>query len=247
MIKQVVVFGATIAVILFAVVLSMLSAPAVGEQEMPFGGEEDVAFADMLWKSMGGYEKWPMKSDVYPGKSPHGELLQLYYNLVNISGKPYHIIVKDNFGGEDATLEAVSQSPREHLGAVTVMLQREPGYDVDNSNWFWAKYKPDGAIDKNAKGVALAGRVAKGMDAGCIACHSNAKDSDYLFTNDTVAMSLDPAELLQEKCTTCHNLDRVKRTRKDKAGWDKIVDRMIRNGAKISEAERQELSEYLAE
>jgi|GEM_PF-3494242 len=30
----------------------------------------------------------------------------------------------------------------------------------------------------------MAGRVAKGMEQGCIACHSNAVDGDYLFAND---------------------------------------------------------------
>jgi hypothetical protein len=32
--------------------------------------------------------------------------------------------------------------------------------------------------------MSLAGRVAKGMDMGCIACHKGAKDNDYLFFND---------------------------------------------------------------
>ena len=30
----------------------------------------------------------------------------------------------------------------------------------------------------------MAGRVAKGMDMGCIACHKGAKDDDYVFVND---------------------------------------------------------------
>ena len=37
---------------------------------------------------------------------------------------------------------------------------------------------------KNPKGMSLAGRVAKGMPAGCIACHSNAGGGDFLFIND---------------------------------------------------------------
>jgi hypothetical protein len=34
--------------------------------------------------------------------------------------------------------------------------------------------------------MSLAGRVAKGADAGCIACHSG--EDDYLFTTDAIAM-----------------------------------------------------------
>jgi hypothetical protein len=76
--------------------------------------------------------------------------------------------------------------PSKHLGAVTVMFKREDGYDADNQNWFWAKYLPDGSLDKNPKGMQLAGRVAKGADAGCIACHSTAEGDDYLFTSNGV-------------------------------------------------------------
>lgn len=155
-----------------------------GKEHMPFGGEDDVEFANMVWKAMKGYENWPMKSGFYPGKSPHGKFLRLYYNIVNVDDKPYHVIIKDNFGGEDATMEKVSDSPEEYLAAVTIMVQREKGYDQDNNNWFWVKYKADGSIDKNEKGMALAGKVAKGMDTGCIACHANAEDGDYVFTND---------------------------------------------------------------
>lgn len=151
-------------------------------QDMPFGGEKDVAFANKLWEAMDGYEDWPMKSDLYPGQSPHGKFLRLYYNVVNIEGTPYHVIVKDNFGGPD--LETVSASPGEYLAAITPMVQREAGYDPENGDWFWVKYMPDGTIEKNAKGVAMAGRVARGADKGCIACHHQARDNDLVFTND---------------------------------------------------------------
>jgi cytochrome c peroxidase len=43
---------------------------------------------------------------------------------------------------------------------------------------------PDGSLDENDNGMAMAGRVAKGADKGCIACHAKAKGDDYVFTND---------------------------------------------------------------
>ncbi|MFQ5491051.1 MAG: hypothetical protein ACE5GE_10045, partial [Phycisphaerae bacterium] len=67
---------------------------------------------------------------------------------------------------------------------VTIMLQRETGYDSDNDNWFWVKYSPKGEVMKNPKDMLLAGRVAKGMSAGCISCHSQAGGDDYLYSND---------------------------------------------------------------
>ncbi len=70
-----------------------------------------------------------------------------------------------------------------YLGAVTVMLKR-PGYDPETQDWFWAKYLPDGSLDKNPAGMLLAGKVAKGKPAGCIACHSAAPGGDMMFLMD---------------------------------------------------------------
>lgn len=148
---------------------------APGEMAMmPFGGKEDVEFANMAWAAMKGYDKSPITTGMVPGKSPHGKFLTTYYDVISVQGKPYHAIIKDNFTEEKA------------LAAVTVMIQREAGYDADNNDWFWVKYNPDGTIAKNDKGMALAGRVAKGMDTGCIACHKKAGDEDYVFTNDSM-------------------------------------------------------------
>jgi hypothetical protein len=75
-------------------------------------------------------------------------------------------------------------SPDEYLASVKIMVQMEPGYDPPNNNWFYAKYLPDGSLDKNPKEMKLAGRVAKGADTGCIACHRRAADNDFVWTND---------------------------------------------------------------
>lgn len=154
------------------------------EAMSPFGGKEDVAFANKLWKAMQGYDGWPMKSDFYTGNKPHGKIGRLYYGVVHVEGKPYHVIIKDNLGGEGATLEAVAKSPKKYLAAVTVIVQREAGYDPENHDRLWAKFTADGSVMKNEAGVMLAGRVAKGKEKGCIACHSGAKGKDYLFFND---------------------------------------------------------------
>ncbi|MFC1718255.1 cytochrome P460 family protein [Candidatus Poribacteria bacterium] len=184
--KRTVVLG-----LVAAAILVMFTLLVVGQEKMamPFGGDADVAFANKLWEGIEGYTEWPIKSKVYVGQSPHGAYLRMYYNVVNLDGKPYHIIIKDNYMGKDAAgnevdLETVAKSPQKYLAAVTPMVQREDGYDSDNNDWFYAKFNPDGTIAKNPKDMLLAGRVAKGMDAGCIACHKAAKGNDYLFVND---------------------------------------------------------------
>ncbi len=166
------------------IVALIFSAWVVQGQEMPFGGKEDVAFAEKLWQAIDGYTDWEIQTDFYPGRSPHGKFLRTYYSMVNIDKKPYHVIIKDNYAGEDITQDSLAKEPESFLVAVTVMVQREAGYDPDHHNWYWVKYGKDGSVEKNQKGLALAGRVAKGMDQGCIACHASAKGGDYFFTND---------------------------------------------------------------
>ena len=189
--RRTVVFGALAAVVLvaFAFVIFPNFMAEAEEMAMPFGGEEDVKFAEALWEAIKGYPDWLLKTDVIKGNTPHGAFVRIYYNVVTVDGKPYHVINKDNFMGKDAEgkeveIETVAKSPEKYLAAATAMVQREAGYDPDNNNWFWVKYGADGSIAKNDKEMSLAGRVAKGMDMGCIACHKGAKDGDYIFIND---------------------------------------------------------------
>jgi hypothetical protein len=157
-------------------------APAV--KETAYGGVRDVTFASMIWPELARYGTWLMRSDYLPGKSPHGDFVRVYYNTVNLNGTPYHVLLKENFGGEGAALVTVAKEPAKYLKALTVMIQREAGYDPDNRNWFWVKYNPDGTVAADEKGLVLAGRIAKGQAVGCIACHANARGGDYIFTND---------------------------------------------------------------
>jgi len=152
--------------------------------QMPFGSEEDIAFAEALWTAVDGYDDWVLQSDVLPSMAPHGDFARLYYDIVSVDGELYSVIIKDNFGGEGATMETVTSDPAAYLIAVTPMVKRQPGYDPDNNDWFWVKYGPDGSVMMNPAGAAMAGRVAKGAKVGCIACHVKAGGGDYLFTND---------------------------------------------------------------
>ena len=78
---------------------------------------------------------------------------------------------------------AVANDPVKYLKAVTVMFKR-PGYDAETKDWFWVKYAPNGKVLNNPKGVALAGKVGKGGNAGCVACHRAAPGGDLVFNHD---------------------------------------------------------------
>jgi len=170
------------------VIAASLGAPAQS-QMAPFGDDQSVAYAGKLWETMGALNLTgdnAILSFPYEGTDPHGMMLETFYLKATIDGHTGALVVKRNYGPAGVEAEAVLMDPAKHLGAVTVMFKREAGYDEDNQNWFWAKYLPDGSLDKNPKGMMLAGKVAKGADKGCIACHTGAPGDDYVFTSDHV-------------------------------------------------------------
>lgn len=173
-------------IIAAAIASLSLTAGAAQAQDMPFGSEEDVAYAKLLWDLMEadrlvGADM--IRSTVYEGTDPHGMMLETFYLRQTIDGHTGDLIVKRNFGPVGVTEDEVLADPENHLGAITVMFRRAEGYDPENQDWFWAKYLPDGSFDKTPNGMPMAGKVAKGMDTGCIACHQGAGE-DMVFTSD---------------------------------------------------------------
>lgn len=155
----------------------------------PMGSKQDVADANKLWaalkraKLVGSNAK---KATPYKGQPPHGAVLELLSGNITVGGHTGLAIVKRNYGGPGVSNQSVGSDRNKYLKAVTVMYKRKAGYDNDNKNWFWAKYTPNGGLHtKAAKGmkIPLAGRVAKGKPAGCIACHKAAPGGDYVFSN----------------------------------------------------------------
>jgi cytochrome c5 len=62
----------------------------------------------------------------------------------------------------------------------------------------------------------------------------------------TPATGDDGQALLNERCTICHNLNRVTSLRNTADQWNKVVSRMIQNGAQLAPAEQTVLANYLA-
>ena len=149
----------------------------------PFGQPADVSYSQDLWASLSraGLVGTNSVKQAYKGTHPHGAILDTLESTATVNGHSGEVIVKKNYGGEDVSVGNVTRNPSAYLKSITVMYQREAGYDPDNQNWFWVKYKPDSNLHTNPKGMKLAGRVAKGMGQGCIACHSAAPGGDYRF------------------------------------------------------------------
>lgn len=152
----------------------------------PFGESSDVEYSQKIWKSLSnaGYVgSNAMMSTPYKGTPPHGMFLDTFEGPLTVDGKTNTVIVKRNYGGKDISKEAVANDPAKFLKAVTVMYKRA-GFDADNKDWFWVKFKPNGSLHTNPKGMKLAGKVAKGMKKGCIACHKAAPGGDFVFNHD---------------------------------------------------------------
>ena len=152
----------------------------------PFGGADDRAYAARLWSALQDRAlvgENMLMSAPYTGQHPHGAILDTIEVPVTVLGNRDVAIIKRNYGGEGVTRDRVYNDPKRYLKAITVMYKRN-GYDSDNNDWFWAKYLPDGSLDSNPAGARLAGRVAKGMTGGCIACHKAAPGGDMVFNND---------------------------------------------------------------
>lgn len=176
------------AALAFALATSLGAIASAQSMSMaPFGSEHDAGYAKLIWAAM---EEQRLVGDnsiysfPYEGTDPHGMMLETFYSKATIEGHTGDLVVKRNYGPEGVSAEEVLSDPKGHLGAITVMFRREAGFDEETKNWFWVKFLPDGSLDKNPKGMMLAGKVAKGMDVGCIACHTGADGDDFVFTSN---------------------------------------------------------------
>ena len=53
-------------------------------------------------------------------------------------------------------------------------------------------------------------------------------------------------QVFENKCLLCHEVDLVEAQRLGKPGWTREVEKMVRWGAKVNDAEKEPLVEYLA-
>lgn len=171
--------------------VAFIGSSSVFSAEPPFSGPKDVAFAQTLWKALEqnrlvGADR--IQSMPYMTPPPHGHFVESIDGRIEVDGREGVVLVKKNFGkSKKETRQEIVEDPDAFMTSITVMFKRETGYDADNKNWFWAKYYPDGSLFKNPKGMALAGRVAKGSSKACIACHIGAPGNDYVFIHDRYA------------------------------------------------------------
>jgi len=56
-----------------------------------------------------------------------------------------------------------------------------------------------------------------------------------------------PAEaLVQKQCALCHTIERIETVNLDRAGWERTVGLLIDKGARLNDAERKIVIDYLS-
>ena len=156
---------------------------------------EDALFAQQLWDVMEGKRlvgrQAKQLDPFFGGAKPHGMILEILSQPMKKGQHSGFLVLKRNYNGDDVSVENVRKNRRKYLSSITVMYQREAGYDEDNLNMFWAKYKPDGDLfikEFAGREMQLAGRLIKGesqeSNKACLYCHASAGGGDYIFYPD---------------------------------------------------------------
>jgi cytochrome c5 len=77
------------------------------------------------------------------------------------------------------------------------------------------------------------------------ACSSTTEPTSSSSTLDTATLQQGKT-LLEERCASCHTIEKTTRRTGSAAEWDNIVTDMIKRGANLTEDEKTVLVQYLA-
>lgn len=109
------------------------------------------------------WRSWPDYQGVQPARGPHKPLNRVFVNGRCISSLKPPV----NYGSIEVK-ETLTQDLQ--LRNVTVQYKLK-GFNPEGGDWFWAMYDPDGV-------VKMAGKLD-----GCLGCHENARDNDYVMVH----------------------------------------------------------------
>lgn len=143
------------------------------------GATADATFARQLWGALTDAQLVgpdAIQTKPYPGRHPHGAVLELIRGRLPVAGHIGDVIVLHNYNGAEASIASVAQQPHRFMTAISVMYRR-PGHAPAARDWFWVQYRPYGRLAQDAQGRPLAGQVSV-----CSGCHRHAPGGDYVFS-----------------------------------------------------------------
>ena len=88
---------------------------------------------------------------------------------------------------------------------------------------------------RSAAAVAALGLTVALLASGCAAGGDRSGGS-----------ASDPLTLVRDRCTRCHNAERIQRAQHDVTGWTTTLTRMRTHGVQLSDAELQAVATFLA-
>jgi mono/diheme cytochrome c family protein len=93
--------------------------------------------------------------------------------------------------------------------------------------------------------LVVIGLVLLGLAA--VACGGGGEVPPVPAATEEATGVLNGPDLLEARCTRCHNLDRVQAAGRTQDGWKETVERMRGKGAQLTDEEAGILVDYLAE
>ncbi|VAW78420.1 hypothetical protein MNBD_GAMMA13-235 [hydrothermal vent metagenome] len=178
-------------------ILIVLSLSCARLMHSSAGTPNDIQYAQQLWlhleqeQMVGSHAKALIP--FIGAARPHGWVLEVESRMLQVGDHSGFVVVKKNYRGDQLSVADVEKERAKYLDSISVMFQRENGYDTDNKNWFWVQYQPDGQLStmrKMGMKIAMAGKLIKAAspdkNRACIYCHSSAGGGDYIFYPDIV-------------------------------------------------------------
>ncbi len=210
-------------------------------------GSIDQAFSDPEWGAQTARAALDQKADVIfgaGGKTGNGALIEIANAVTEAGQPPFCIGVdSDQWGTLPEAHPCLISSAMKLLdkGVATIIMSIADG-TVPAGNFFGEAALADfhdftDVVPDEVK-TELA-ETAVGLASGEIS-------TGYGTATEEPA-ALDGNALVDERCTVCHDRERIDSRDEDEAGWTAIVDEMVEKGAQLSDEERAAVIAYLVE
>lgn len=152
----------------FVILISATALPAA-DSAPPASAPEATGQAVMEYLTkVSPYQQWPLvpgTTAFREGQEPHGQLQNVHANAIAMKG----FEAKANPMPEGTMIVKETYTRDKKLQTINVMYKKT-GFNPEAGDYFWARFSPDWKV------------MAEGKIAGCIRCHTPAKDTkDFII------------------------------------------------------------------
>ena len=126
----------------------------------------DTAMTFEDWRQWANITPKPVRSEAHSNNWVGIYVNEIAESTYRMASSPYQVcskIVKPIYTDENGTT----------VRKLTIMVKMPPGYDPENADWWYGDYDASGTVMKK-----------QGRIWGCISCHKQAAETDYLFSKE---------------------------------------------------------------